>query len=76
MNKSYCRLCLMANAEDYEEDDDGKVNVSIPKDEMWKIPVYDNVYDLTRHAIDFHNIRFGSNMDYELQQELTEAGYA
>jgi hypothetical protein len=66
----------MANAEDYEEDDDGKVNVSIPKDEMWKIPVYDNVYDLTRHAIDFHNIRFGSNMDYELQQELTEAGYA
>ena len=76
MNKSYCRLCLMANSDGYEEEDGGKVNVSIPKDEMWKVPVYDNVYDLTRHAIDFHKIRFGSNMDYELQEELAEAGYA
>lgn len=66
----------MANSDGYEEEDGGKVNVSIPKDEMWKVPVYDNVYDLTRHAIDFHKIRFGSNMDYELQEELAEAGYA
>tara|TARA_Y100000593_G_scaffold18953_1_gene37796 strand:+ start:832 stop:1062 length:231 start_codon:yes stop_codon:yes gene_type:complete len=76
MRKSYCRLCLMANSDDYEEDEDGTVNVHIPKDEMWKVPVYDNIYDLTRHAIDFHKIRFGSNMDYELQEELAEAGYA
>jgi len=65
----------MANSENYEEED-GKVKVDIPKDDMWKIPIYDNVYDLTRHALDFHNIKFGSNMDYELQEELAEAGYA
>lgn len=65
----------MANSDMYEEDG-GKVHISIPKDEMWKIPVFDNSYDLTRHALDFHNIKFGSNMDYELQEELAEAGYA
>ena len=74
--RMYCRLCLLANSDTFEEKDNGKVVVDIPQSEMWKIPVFENIYDLTRHAIDFHQIKFGSNMDYELQQELAEEGYA
>jgi|TARA_Y100000310_G_C20586414_1_gene765644 hypothetical protein len=65
----------MANAGYYKELN-GKIIVDIPKDDMWKIPVYDNTYDLTRHALDFHQLKFGTNMDYELREELAEAGYA
>jgi|GEM_PF-5116327 len=73
--RSYCRLCLLAHSDHYEEVN-GKVEVDISPDDMWKIPVYDNIYDLTRHALDFHQLKFGNNMDYELKEELAEAGYA